>query len=122
MFKVSYFDGHTTRRWPVSLRMDGKQILIEGIGWSRRVSLEDIEIPDRQNTSVRQLNFTNGAHCEFADAGDLAGILADIGAQRPKSESFHRCCGISALSLVSLATLIWGAYLWGLPLLFKIAR
>lgn len=119
MFKVSYFDGHTPRRWPVNLRVDGKQILIEGIGWSRRVSREDIEIPVRQNASTRQLNFANGAHCEFADAADLAGILADIGVQRPKSESFRHCCGVSVLSL---ATLIWVAYLWGLPLLIKIAR
>ena len=122
MFKVSYFDGHTPRRWPVNLRVDGKQILIEGIGWSRRVSREDIEIPDRKDATTRQLNFANGARCEFADAADLAGILADIGAQRPKSESFRHCCGVSVLSLASLATLIWVAYLWGLPLLFKIAR
>lgn len=117
-----YFDGHTQRRWPVTLLANGEALLIEGLGWSRRIPPQAIVLPAADDLAPRQLQFTNGTRCELDDPEILPSLLAAVGLKPAAPDTLRRSCCISAVSLLSLATLIWSAYVWGLPLLFKAAN
>lgn len=114
-----YFDGHTQRRWPVTLQANGEALLVEGLGWSRRIPPQAIVLPAADDIAPRQLQFTNGTRCELDEPEILPSLLAAVGLKPAAPDTLRRSCCISAVSLLSLAALVWSAYVWGLPLLFQ---
>jgi Zn-dependent protease with chaperone function len=65
---ASYFDGATARARPVTLQIEGGELLITGEGIHRRVALRKVQWPERTRHGTRVAHFTEGGSVQCADA------------------------------------------------------
>ncbi|MDR2220806.1 MAG: M48 family metallopeptidase [Methylobacillus sp.] len=109
-----YFDGHSARRYAVTLETrDG--VLHIGGDVTRSDALVAVDIPSPLGHTPRQILFTDGAHCEVADHAGFDAMFQPT--QRGLSLVAHlEARWTYVLAALATTVAIFGAgYVWGLP-------
>ena len=110
-----YFDGLTTARHPVTLRVEDAHARVQGNGIDRRVPLNDVKVSERMGAAPRLVSFADGAFCEVRDHASLDALLAATGYRDPvvaRIQSRWLWVGAALAACVGLVVL---GYLYLLP-------
>ncbi len=112
---VDYFDGRSARATPVTLRLMGDLLLIDGDGVCRREPVGSVQWPERTRHGTRITHLADGAslHCTDSLAWDRwmrAGGHRDS-AVVAAQQSWRGVLVAVLLLVVTLA----GVYQWGVP-------
>ncbi len=116
MLQVSYFDGHTSRRHPVTLDLQFGEWRLSGEQLQRRVPVAEASLSEKIGNAPRQLHFDDGAYCLITDHAALELMLQAAGMQPHSTVSRLEGKWRYALaSFVLIAVFFTAAYQWGLP-------
>ena len=116
---VAYFDGTTARAHPVTVRLEGGELAVEGDGGALRVPARAVQWPERTRHGARVAHLAGGGtlHCDDAAAWDAwtrAGGRSDSLVVRMQ-QSWRSVL----VSIVALAVLLVVLYLRGIPWLAR---
>jgi len=111
-----FFDGQSARAHPVSLRVDGDLLVVQGDTITRQERIQTLRVSEPMGAAPRLISFPDGAHCEVRDPA-FAGLLLDTGYRDHWVVRLqaHWRAAVGSIA-VTLAALM-GAYIWGLPAL-----
>jgi Zn-dependent protease with chaperone function len=115
MLDAGYFDGHTSRRHLVRLRLTAEGLEIAGDGWQRVETGAAIRVSEPIGGAPRTLTFPDGAYCEVAQGESLNQLLAGLGHREGFVVRWQGSWRIVALALTSLVVMLLAGYRWGLP-------
>ena len=116
MLEAIYFDGHSAKKWPVTITLLKDNIRVEGEGVHRQEPFTPAMLSSRLGNAPRQLHFNDGACCVIQDHAAFEKMLEDAGHQSRFTVSVlesHWRYAIIALLLTAAA--IVAAYIWALP-------
>ena len=115
-----YYDGTTSIRHPVGLRIDAGSLLLTGDGFTRSFPLAEVRPAPRLGSLRRSLHLSNGGLCELENSPAVEEVLRLL--EPAPSRHLHRW--ESNLRLVFIAVLltvglVWGLLQYGFPFLAK---
>lgn len=113
--KADYFDGKTSRLWPVTIVVSQGVVAISGEGIAFEVAVDTIKISARITGMPRRIEFADGAVAVTQDneGVDSAFHLAGRRTLAHRLESRH---SFIVLALVSTIAACWVGYRYGVPL------
>lgn len=105
-----YYDGTTSARHPVTLRVASATLMVIGAGFTRSFPLAEVR-PDPRLASLRRtLHLPNGAMCEL----ESSPLQEELFRQLEGGASRHLHRWESSLRLVLVALVLAIAFVWGL--------
>ena len=114
---ASYFDGTHAGERPVELQLIGRDLLLRGDGFERRVPAAELQWPEPSRHGVRVLHLSRGGAVQCAD-GPAWDAWAHASGRRPglavRMQGSWRWVLASVAALVLLAVVLQR---WGLPAL-----
>ena len=117
---ASYFDGTHAGERPVKLQLVGKDLLLRGDGFERRVPATELQWPDPSRHGMRVLHLARGGAVQCAD-GPAWDAWAHASGRRPglavRMQGSWRWVLASVAALVLLAVALQR---WGLPALAEV--
>lgn len=114
MINADYFDGQSSRRYPVTLMLHRGVVAISGEGVRRSVRLANVRVSERLERAPRILQLPDGSYLETRDPV-LDRLLRRNGYREPWVVRWQRNWLASLLALASLVLLLASGYQWGLP-------
>jgi len=114
--RATYFDGRTAHAHPVTLAIDDGNLLVSGEGISRQDPIGAVSVSDVLGSTLRVLQFVDGASCEVADNDAFATMLAGHGVAPSRVSAWERSWRPAAAALVIVLVAGFLAYRYGLPL------
>lgn len=122
MVNGSYYDGHSARRYAVTLSIAQGKLEIRGEGVMREVPLTNLRISTKLGSAPRLLHFAEGGHCEVSRHTDFETLSREAGVIPLSCLSRLESSWSLALTAVLLTIAIAGASIyWGLPWLANLA-
>lgn len=129
MVAAIYFDGTSSRAWPVTLSVSGsghgREVVLHdaGRGELRREALSAMRVSERLGRAPRLLTFPDGAYCEVVDHAAFDAMLRATGHRdgwvaRAQSSPRHAVMAAAGL-LVALAAVYWIVLPWGAGLVAR---
>lgn len=116
MFNAIYFNGQTSRRHEVSVRLEDGIWHISGNEIQRRDAFDQSKLAEKIGMAPRQLHLTDGAYCLIADHAALEAMLVAAGFQPHSNVSKWEGKWRYALLAVVLTVAFFAAsYQWALP-------
>ena len=73
--QADYFDGRSSRRQRVVLRLEGQQLHLVGDDVERHAPLAELHLSEPMGTAPRLVTFPDGAYCEVYDSASLNRLL-----------------------------------------------
>ncbi len=113
-----YYDGRQARAHPVTLCVEGDNLLLQGRDIARREPLNSLKIPPPLGSTPRLILFADGARCEVADRRRFADMLPQTAASAVAGMENSWWYALAALSIT--LCLLAGAYVFGLPYVARI--
>jgi Zn-dependent protease with chaperone function len=119
---AEYFDGLTSRAYPVHVSRHGEALHIEGAGIDTAFSLDDLEWPERTRHGTRVVQRRDGAsiQAEDSDAWDEFARACGRG-ESPVAWATQRWRWMLLAGLVALALLLGALVHWGVPWIARAA-
>jgi len=118
MVAANYFDGHSSRAWPVTLTVAGREAVLQGADGHelRRAPLTAMRVSERLGSAPRLVTFPDGAFCEVADHAGFDAMLHATGyhegwVARAQNSPRHALMAAAGL-IVSLAVAYWIVLPW----------
>lgn len=117
MLAAVYFDGHTARKYPVSLCLTDGDIRVEGEGFAHAEPFHSAMLSERLGNAPRQLHLSTGGYVLIQDNAGFEAMLRQSG-QAPASavSRLESRWAYAFGALVATAFFCVGFYIWGLPL------
>jgi len=115
MVTAAFYDGRSSARHAVSLRVAGDTLLIEGGALCHRVPLRAVRFGEPLGRGPRCIELPEGAHCEVADHPGLERLIAAAGGSDGLVVRLQRRWRWAAASLALIVGSALAAYFWGLP-------
>lgn len=116
MIDAIYYDGNTSRRYPVTLYIQKRVLAMRGEGVRRTARLSQMEVSERLENAPRILRFSDGAFIEASDQRKLDRMLKENRFTDPRVVRWQNNWPLSLLALVTLVTALLSLYQWGVPL------
>lgn len=118
------YDGRTSARTEVSLRLAGKnRVVVRGAAFEQAYALGELEVSARVGSARRTVRFPDGSLCEVEDS-DAVDALFSV----RERTAFHRLlykwesrAGYIAAALALTVAVLWAAVEYGVPALAKYA-
>lgn len=110
-----YFDGVTSRPWPVEVEAEGRDLRIVGDVIDRRVEASALSFSPSTDRGPARIVLADGALCEFDERAAAAALFAQLG-HRPAAtdrlvSNTRRVVGVT-LAFIAVMAAIWQ---WGIP-------
>lgn len=110
-----YYDGQSSRRYQVAVRVDETGIMLTGDGIVRHASWAECEVSERTRHGPRIVRFEDDAQAEIAD-----GPAFDIARQRAGHRDsavvkWQQSWRVALLAIAGCVFSVFVAYQWGLP-------
>jgi Zn-dependent protease with chaperone function len=118
---VDYFDGVTARARPVTLRLEGGELAIEGDGVALRVPARAVQWPERTRHGARVAHLAGGGSLHCADAGAWDAWVRARGRGESVVVRMQQSWRSVLVSIVVLAVLLVALYLRGIPWMARVA-
>lgn len=115
MLAGNFFDGRSSLRHPVSLRLDGDQLLIDGAPIRRSYALSSLDVGECLDGGALTLRLPDGACCEIAQGPAFEAMIGAAGRRTPLLLRMQRHAGWALAALALFGALVLAAYFWGLP-------
>lgn len=112
---ASYFDGTSARARPVTLQIEGGELLVNGEGIHRRVALRKVQWPERTRHGTRVAHFTEGGSVQCADAAAWDDWSRASGRRDSLVVTMQQSWRWVVASAVALVVLFGVIQQWGLP-------
>jgi Zn-dependent protease with chaperone function len=120
---AALFDGNTSIRHDVHLRVVGNQIVLDGVGRSSTVAASDVQLTQSSRNGFWLLNFSDGSYCELRDGNQALLPLRQAGVVMRRSPDFvsilERDWRLVVLSIAFLVASVIGFYVWLVPALAR---
>ncbi len=110
-----FYDGVTSRAWPVEVALKGGQCIISGAGVDRTFPFANVTIAEPFDGAHRMLHFPDGSSCEIPDSLELHLLLKTAGHKHSLVVRIQKKWRWVAFSFMLLIALIAAAYVWVLP-------
>lgn len=114
MIDAIYYDGHSTRRHPVTLLIHKRVVAIRGAGIHLSMRLSQLKISEKLMHAPRILQIPGGGTVHITDPA-FDKMLAANRYQEPKVVQWQMKWHLSLLALVALLAVLLSGYQWGLP-------
>lgn len=111
---AAYFDGHTSRRYAVELRVTAGTAFITG-EVQRNCPIAEMRVSERVRNASRKVTFPDGAFLEVADNSGLNQLLAETGYRDSVVVSLQQSWRGTLLAAFATIAILVLAYLYGLP-------
>lgn len=111
----SFYDGVSSRAWPVEISLEAGQCIISGVGIDRKFPFTNVKIPESFDGAHLMLRFPDGSSCEVSDTEELHLLLKEAGHKPSLVVRIQKKWRWVALSFVLLVAVIAAAYQWVLP-------
>lgn len=113
--QADYYDGRSSRRQRVVLRLNGGWLYLQGESIERRAPLGELRLSEPMGAAPRLATFPDGAYCEIRDAEGFAQILAASGHREHRIVAWQ--FNQRAIFVAALICLLLGiaGYRYGLP-------
>ena len=115
MVEGGYFDGRTSRRRPVRLRVGPSGLEVRGEEVSRIELPGSVRVSEPIGAAPRTLTFADGAYCEVAQGDALAELLGALGHRDGVVARWQASWKIAFVALIAVTVALAAAYRWGLP-------
>jgi Zn-dependent protease with chaperone function len=112
---ASYFDGASARARPVTLQVEGGELIINGEGIHRRVALRKVQWPERTRHGTRVAHFTEGGSVQCANAAAWDDWSRASGRGDSLVVTMQQSWRWVLASAVALVVLLGVIQQWGLP-------
>jgi len=124
-FKGTYFDGKTSKAYPVTLRVAGEDLILEDAAdsFSIAIPLKNCVITPPLGRSSRSLKFPSGGKCDIHDLGAAATLEKNLGinyGMRLVNFLEGRWKPATAC-FICLIFCVWGFVRFGIPFVATIA-
>ena len=113
---ATYFDGRTAHAFRVTLAMDGGNLMVSGDGIMRRDPIGAVTVSDVLGSTLRTLQFVDGASCEVADNDAFARLVAGHTVAPSRVSGWERGWKPALIALVLVASVFFVGYRYGLPI------
>jgi Zn-dependent protease with chaperone function len=110
-----FYDGVTSRAWPVEILLQEGQCMISGAGIDRTFPFANVKISEPFDGAHRMLQFPDGSSCEIPDSSELHLLLKAAGHKQSLVVRIQKKWRWVAFSFMLLIALIAAAYVWVLP-------
>jgi Zn-dependent protease with chaperone function len=114
--RATYFDGRTAHAHAVTLAIDDGNLLVSGDGVSRQDPIGAVNVSDVLGSTLRVLQFVDGASCEVADNDAFATMLAGHGVAPSRVSRWERSWRPALAALVIVLVAGFLGYRYGLPM------
>ena len=113
--QADYFDGRSSRRQSVSLRLEGGRLHLAGEQIERLAPLAELRLSEPMGSAPRLITFPDGAYCEVRDVAGLSCLLQASG--QHDSWIVRWQFDLRAVALAAVLCMLCGVagYLYGLP-------
>lgn len=111
-----YFDGRTSHRYAVCLRVDGKTAMVSG-EITRRTALAQLRVSEKSGNAPRKLTFEDGAYLEILDSPLFDKLLRASGHRDSLAVRMQQSWRATLAALAATVFLLFTGYQYGLPLL-----
>lgn len=111
----NYYDGTSSRAYPVTVRIFAGQCEITGAGFNRTVPIAELSVAERFEGANRLITFPDGASCELPDTDELAGLLKAAGHGDSVVVAVQRRWQWVLISFILLMAVFGATYKWGFP-------
>lgn len=116
MIAATYFDGRSARAQPVRVTVSAGQLLAAPeSGQLLRFPLSSLRVQEPFRNVPLRIELGGGALIEAVDSQALRQMLADAGVSATKRLALHYSWAWATGSIAAILLLIWGAYVWLLP-------
>jgi hypothetical protein len=115
ILSASYFDGASARARPVTLQIEGGELVINGEGIHRRVALRKVQWPERTRHGTRVAHFTEGGSVQCAAAAAWDDWSRASGRGDSLVVTMQQSWRWVIASAVALVVLFGVIQQWGLP-------
>ena len=115
MLQAQYFDGRSTRVRTVNLSTAGRDLVIAGDDFQRKVPLASVTFDEQLGSAPRRVRFADESFCEVRDIDGLSSLMTAAGLRDGWVDRMQRHLHVVLLSVVACVMLMAAAYLWGLP-------
>lgn len=116
MIDAIYYDGMSSRRYPVTVVIHQRVVAMRGEGLHRSVRLSTLDVSERLQHAPRILRFPDGGFIEASDHRRLDQMLAENRYAAPRVVRWQNNLPLSLVALVGLLAILVSAYQWGIPL------
>jgi Zn-dependent protease with chaperone function len=113
--QVEYFDGRSPLARPATLQLDGRNLVISGAGFERRMAWHQVQWPERQRHGLRVALLDGGGSVQARDAAAWDAFMRGVHGEPwivRWQQSWRATLG-AVLALIALAA---AGYQWGVPL------
>lgn len=110
-----YFDGHSSRLYHVSLRVEDGHAVLAG-DLERRCPLAQLHVSERSSHAVRKVSFPDGAYLEIADHAAFISLLHASGHRDSWVVRLQQSWRGALLAMVATLLALWLSYQYLLPL------
>ncbi|MDR2093395.1 MAG: M48 family metallopeptidase [Azoarcus sp.] len=111
-----YYDGLSSRRQPVRLRVSDGHLRLDGPDGGRDIPAADVRISEAHGTAPRTLRFAgDDTYCEVGQGTALDALLAALGHRDSIAVRLQNRWRWVFVSLASVGLILAAGYLWGLP-------
>ncbi|HEV8689104.1 MAG TPA: M48 family metallopeptidase [Ideonella sp.] len=111
----AYFDGQRAQAQPVRLQVQGRELVIEGDGFSRRVPLRQVRWPERQRHGTRLTYLPGHGLISHADGAGWDDWARAQGLREPWVVRWMQSWRGVAWALVACAVIAGATWQWGVP-------
>lgn len=115
MLQAQYYDGKTATAHPVSLRLDGQALWLEGADCTLCWPLADVHISERLGNTPRRLSHAAQGHCEVSDQAGLDVLLRLAGKNQGWLDTMHHSLMWAGLAAVLIVLSMLASYRYLLP-------
>ena len=112
---VEYFDGRSARATPVTLRLMGDLLLVDGEGVARREPVGTVQWPERTRHGTRVAHLADGASLHCADALAWDRWMRAGGHRESAVVAAQQSWRGVFAALVLLVVALFAIYEWGVP-------
>jgi Zn-dependent protease with chaperone function len=110
-----YFDGHSARPQPVTIRLHDGRLIVDGDSVTRDAPIAGLEISEPLGAAPRVVRFADGASCEVREHAAFEDLLRAAGIEDGFAVRLQaRWHWALAAVVLTVATALAG-YHWGLP-------
>lgn len=112
---ADYYDGKSTKRSSVTLRLEGEAIRICGEGVERVAALHELRVSEPMGKAPRLVSFPDGAYCEIRDHEGLQALLRQTGFEDHFVVRWQFSLRGVLAAMVLCLGVFYAGYRWGLP-------
>jgi Zn-dependent protease with chaperone function len=120
LIAATYYDGRSARQHPVTLELQGAQLLVSGASFSRTEHVDHLQIPAALGNTPRLILFADGARCEVADHAAFEIFFRDTAVAPTWVARLEARWSHALIALAITLGVIMASYIWALPWAAKV--